>query len=329
MAPVSVSFCWDDRDQDGIVDRGTCGCPNASDDGFPCDHNSDCSCSSCSPQSVVQEKNLVLKRNSQKFSYGGFGIQPFKCQDHHPGNSPCATVTAGCADPPGTGMATVANCCDDASGPTGSWGFQTCTFSELYLGDPVGDLAAGRGRRQTDCYVEWAVHNPTNTPFFDKRGIVRVKQECTDGDPACDADGMADGACTFEVGVCVKNEDPRLVKKGVSVCVPQDIASWRIRRPTPDSDSSVDAVNAVALRGAVEALDPSGSPTIGGEHQEVVEFSSAITEVGACTSLVPIEVPLKAPGRKGKVRLRTSAVPAGGGKPDKDVLILKCLPALP
>jgi len=32
---------------------------------------------------------------------------------------------------------------------------------------------------------------------------------CVDGDPTCDADGAADGRCTFEVAACVNNADPR------------------------------------------------------------------------------------------------------------------------
>ena len=47
-----------------------------------------------------------------------------------------------------------------------------------------------------DCLLAW--HVPGGTAV---RGGTRVR--CRDGDPACDADGTADGRCTFPVGVCL------------------------------------------------------------------------------------------------------------------------------
>jgi hypothetical protein len=45
--------------------------------------------------------------------------------------------------------------------------------------------------------------DPASECFVTFGGIASGKLECTDGDPACDRDGAADGACTFAVGLYV------------------------------------------------------------------------------------------------------------------------------
>ena len=57
-------------------------------------------------------------------------------------------------------------------------------------------LAAPVGAEASDCLLAWQV----------ARGEVArggLAASCRDGDPACDADGVADGACTFAVALCL------------------------------------------------------------------------------------------------------------------------------
>ena len=63
---------------------------------------------------------------------------------------------------------------------------------------PSPALVAGGGAAKTDCYAEWQV---TSAGVQANRGKVGV--DCQDGDPACDVDATANGACTFGVSICV------------------------------------------------------------------------------------------------------------------------------
>jgi len=48
----------------------------------------------------------------------------------------------------------------------------------------------GTGSAGSECYVTF-------------EGIATGRLDCTDGDPACDADGAANGTCSFALRVCV------------------------------------------------------------------------------------------------------------------------------
>jgi hypothetical protein len=62
----------------------------------------------------------------------------------------------------------------------------------------VGD---GKGKPERDCYIALAGYSPED---LSPQGIV-----CTDCDPACDLDGVAEpnGSCTFSVAACINNAD--------------------------------------------------------------------------------------------------------------------------
>ena len=60
---------------------------------------------------------------------------------------------------------------------------------------PAGAFVLGGGFADTDCTIAFGgVDANAGTS-----GVV-----CTDGDPTCDADGTADGACRFAVGLCAR-----------------------------------------------------------------------------------------------------------------------------
>jgi len=64
--------------------------------------------------------------------------------------------------------------------------------------------AGGSGK--TDCLAE-----------FD--GVPSARVRCTDGDPACDSDGVVNGACRFAVTTCLNVTDARLPR-----CQPGTVA---------------------------------------------------------------------------------------------------------
>jgi hypothetical protein len=321
LLPVLASFCWDDRDGDGIVDEGVCTGVGA-DVGLTCDDDADCDTDNCPNGGNKQEQTLLVRRNGSRFSQGGFSSPPYECQDHVSGG--CATAVAVCTDAPGSGMASVANCCDQSGN---RWNLQTCDFSQMLIGDTADGLVPGKGSRITDCIAEWAVNNPQNEPAVDGKGLPSIKQRCTDGDPTCDRDGTANGACVFEVGVCFNVDDARLVQGGAPACTASDVDAWQLRRPLPDGTKPFESANAIALRAAVAALGPN---TIAGAHSEIVDFGPALADGDACTDLVQITVPLKGfnQDRRGKVVLKS--LTSAGGLPaaeDKDVLRLFCEPS--
>jgi Pro-kumamolisin, activation domain/Subtilase family len=80
--------------------------------------------------------------------------------------------------------------------------------------EPLLDcLIPGTGPAQQQCGIEWRVE--LATPARGKAsggyptGAPRRQQACRDGDPGCDRDGVADGACAFAVGLCLNVNDPR------------------------------------------------------------------------------------------------------------------------
>lgn len=321
--PVHVTFRWADRDGDGRVDLGTCraGTGAEADVGRSCDERGDCASGDCTVTTDVPEDGLVLKRNNDRFSARGFGpaAAPFACPDHLAGA--CAAAVASCADLPGTGIATVANCCDPAAN---TWTFQTCSFSELTLGLAVAGLVPGKGAPRSDCVAEWAVDNPLNDPAVDRKGLIHYEQGCVDGDAVCDRDGEANGVCVFGVGVCLNADDPRLVRRAGPACVPAGVAAWALERPRPGEHRPVEAGNAARLRDAVAAL---GASTISGRRANEVVFITAVTET-ACTALVDVAVPLggRAADRPGTTELHARAK-SSAGVPDTDRLRLLCRPA--
>src|ERR1043166_3605686 len=69
-----------------------------------------------------------------------------------------------------------------------------------------------------------------------------VMARCTDGDPACDADGAADGGCTFSASLCFD--------QGGASCSPDDV-----RRATIAPGAGLEGISA-----AMEALKNDPAP---------------------------------------------------------------------
>ncbi len=161
-------------------------------------------------------------------------------------------------------------------------------------------LVPGGGPPRSDCLVEWRVMNAAARPGV--KGTAPPRVRCKDGDAGCDTDGVA-GTCTLPLAVCASHEDARLPK-----CELRGLASWTLVQPPPDQ------APAPALLEAMAALGPSlvegGTITFG-----------PLTAAERCTEIVDVTLPVR-----GKLRLKTTAVPGGGSPKDGDVLRLVCVP---
>jgi hypothetical protein len=174
----------------------------------------------------------------------------------------------------------------------------------------------GSGPDKKNCYAQWSIVNP-DAPL--KKGLLKTRQRCVDGDTTCDFDGVVDGVCTFHVRLCFNRVDDRVAK-----CAPRGVSSVAFRQPSPASADPSDQENAGRLLAAVAAL---GSSTLTGAS---VAFSPALETVDVCTDLVDVRLPVRAGrGRKakaGKSKLRTIVADGVDRRRDKDTIVVQCQP---
>jgi hypothetical protein len=145
----------------------------------------------------------------------------------------------------------------------------------------IGSVVAAPESPANDCLVGLQDADSTT---------IATDQTCTDGDAACDADGAADGTCTFHLRGCVNLP--------VSGCTPRPIK--KVKFAAPHS------------RDKVVVTPVSGQPS------------------SVCGSFIDFHVPLKKKGKKpGKRKIIASATadvkPRGQNK-DKDKVTFNCNP---
>ncbi len=184
------------------------------------------------------------------------------------------------------------------------------------------DMKTGRERRPIDDMRISCGINPDNQPFVEKRGRVNPTQACRDGDGTCDADGEADGTCTFQLASCFNCIDPMLPE-----CLPVPTHEYGLFLPRLMSRTQVDVDNAAVMLEAVRTLGGTPSQT----KPFVIGFDPPLAG-GTCTALVPFKVPLRQtsqePGAKRTtVRSRALGPTPTGLRWDADFLQLTCLPA--
>lgn len=281
LAPVSVTSCWEDRDDDQYVDEGICQDLTGPDAGQSCDANTDCDGGLCSRESTTRERNLVVKGDGEPLGGDGAFEPPYECGAHdvlHADANGCGQVEPDCSESAGDDRHSVAGCCNMVEN---SWVSRTCRFGERVVGEFAGDLTPGGGTRQTDCVAEWSVVNPHNEPMRDSAGLPSLDQSCRDGDSLCDHDGAADGNCTFQVSVCFNVRDRRLTDANAnSLCAPGDLTDW-----VATSDGEVEQL--ADLADAVAAL---GDGTVTGT---AVHFNPALGTRQACTRSISLRAPLQ------------------------------------
>ena len=173
-------------------------------------------------------------------------------------------------------------------------------------------LPGGVASSRTDCIVEWLL---TPAPPPGPGGIPSRTVLCRDGDPSCDRDMAANGACVFDLALCVNASDPRLPR-----CTPTDVATLTITSPRKTSRKQLE-------RGVHAQLASAFGPT--GELGVGTTRLRANATPDYCTSSVPVTLPLAVSGtgalRPAKLRVGVKATSSRSGG-DSDVLSLQCLP---
>ncbi len=208
----------------------------------------------------------------------------------------------------------------------------------------------GGGAARTDCFAEWLVAGPAGAP-----SVSGTTATCTDGAP-CDQDGQADGACTFNVGLCFAVGMPATgTPIAPQICQPEELNQFRmpaVAQPGQDLTGTADAsalVNAVAalsstagsgtcvagLFGAACAqnTDCDSMPNIGDGVCALQQASLTNVAGEQCTATQTVRVPLRQTHRgwrSSSRRFRSSTTGLSAGSPrkrtDTDSLRLVCLP---
>ena len=163
---------------------------------------------------------------------------------------------------------------------------------------PVGQLAAGGGNRLTDCTVEaFGLDLQPGMPGRAPRLAI-----CIDGD-ACDADGTADGSCTYPLGLCVSVDDARNPD-----CAPTAVASVEL------VSTRLESVELTDLFADVNAALPNAE-------------TSCFFSRGVRVSTRALDNGLVRPGRA-TIKLRATTDEEDASH-DNDVIRLVCEPAAP
>jgi cysteine-rich repeat protein len=178
--------------------------------------------------------------------------------------------------------------CDDGAlnQPIGTACSAHCTEVSPVLRVPGG------GSRAVDCAHEWSLALDAARVVTDRNGVPRNRQDCVDGDPACDFDPTP-GSCRLHLFGCLGGADARLG------CAAAAVTGVDVLRPKLDGDPVRDAL-----------------------VQAFAELSPPVGPGEVCTRRIDVEMPT---GRKRavvKVRTRLAA-----GKSDPDTLKLRCLPS--
>jgi hypothetical protein len=166
-------------------------------------------------------------------------------------------------------------------------------------------LVPAPGPRRQACAAEWLVEHATAPG---SRALPPASVVCRDGDPQCDADGSIDGQCTVNVGLCLNVLDTRpamLDRQGFPACEPAGARGVTLVGPRGDASDPFARSNRAAFAAALDGL-----PT----------FSTTLRT--ACTTTVPLRVPVRPAGSRRTTRLRAQVARAGGNTSTR--LRLRC-----
>lgn len=193
-----------------------------------------------------------------------------------------------------------------------------CALPPATCTDPAPGSCVTNARDRRACAFEWHVE-PNLTR--DHSGLAGGTVTCADGETFCDADGKADGRCTFHVATCLNSLDPRFT------CTPTAVDSITLRGKLARSSDQADHANAAALLAALPATDAASAGTALGS---VVTYSPPASTPDACGSYLDIVVPVKTTAstvKPGTRKLQLSVRTAAGKLSAK--LTLVCKPTFP
>jgi len=161
-----------------------------------------------------------------------------------------------------------------------------------------GVIVPGGGAKGSDCMSVFDAPGANSPPA--PKAAKNI--DCTDGDPSCDADGLANAKCSFPIQVCLDSTQ-------VAGCTPNRVDSLAIAHAVDNGDKHFD-VDFQALQARVDQIAPT-------------------TSLDKCTVSSTITVPLKV-ARNGlfkKNAKKVSLLAAGfttAGTPDKDAMKFTC-----
>jgi len=170
---------------------------------------------------------------------------------------------------------------------------------------PNATVIPGGGEAASDCFGEWSL--PDGALLHPRSCVPSGKQSCVDGAP-CDADGEADGICSFSMRLTLNTSDERLPE-----CTSNQVTAYTLVKPS-EADGAKrpeDEANRVGMLNALAGLGV--LPIVGAVYTE--EFQ--------------IRVPLKHGRRgigKGSKTLKLIAQGENGAA-DKNKLKLTCYPS--
>ena len=156
-------------------------------------------------------------------------------------------------------------------------------------------LVPGTGGPRRSCAGEWLIEGTALARRAS--GVPRIRQVCRDGDPACDADGVADGQCTVNVALCLNVLDERFLgSRGAATCQPDVVGRVSLAAPGVSRRRAAVTADRRALRAAIRALP---------------QLPTALRN--ECTATVPVVVPAGPDAAPGRVRLRASVRGSSSG----------------
>jgi len=202
--------------------------------------------------------------------------------------------------------------CDDGNLLEGDGCESDCTLTP-----PESVRVRGFPLESAGCLAQWALRLPAPT-LEPSTGLPANEQRCSDGDPACDADDIGDGVCSFDLQVCLRVPDP-----AIPACAPNGVKLLSIDRPKPaGGDDPVDRDNLATLAAALRAL---GVKVKSGTL--LLQQGAPVTAADTCTTTARLRVPHR-PGAAGVRTFRISAR-ATGSSPNmqRNGLHLSCDPA--
>ncbi len=177
---------------------------------------------------------------------------------------------------------------------------------------PVTLLVPGGGGSSSDCVMEWAIRSAP----LDPPPLTTVR--CTDGDPACDTDGLVNDVCVFAVGICLGGTDPQLP----SCPAAAGITSFTLQGPQTDPADPGNAELVLQVVSDLVGVEP------GGSHHNVFTFDPPLALVPPSHCSAPAAVTVERRGldrRTQRFRARTIGFAGGGGSADdSDSLYLTC-----
>ncbi|MFQ5351853.1 MAG: hypothetical protein ACE5D3_02130, partial [Candidatus Binatia bacterium] len=101
--------------------------------------------------------------------------------------------------------------------------------SMLFASIATAGLVGGGGSKRLDCMAVF------DSPSANKPPPPRLPRsvDCVDGDPACDGDGLRNGRCVFELGLCLNST-------GLPDCVPELVNGVAVDHAVDDGDAKFD-----------------------------------------------------------------------------------------